>query len=47
VWGEQPQGHWRWCVAQGRTHGETVWEDVGPIKGIEGMYTEEEIAFEY
>ena len=55
VWRDDPLGHWVWQTPSPVNvlrFGETVpirvgtnWHDIGPLKGIEGMYTEEEISF--
>lgn len=48
VWADRPQGHWRWQIPSGLSaskYVDTEWVDVGPLKGIEGMYTEEEHCF--
>jgi hypothetical protein len=53
LWADRPTGHWRWCTPQPVTVGalgsnnpitlDSIWQDQGSLKGIEGMYSEEEI----
>lgn len=39
VWESHPRGHWRWQKLRQAASFNLDWVDVGPLQGIEGMYS--------